>query len=297
VAVALILGLTQVVTIAVSAYVAAAVAAVVLVILGSGCLYNPNRRPESNRIVSERHVSLGTLSLDEQPTSLVGPVIDEYGGWTVGHMTGLFMMLVAVGVAAGPPILSGVNGWALNSSCYPAVVGPGDTSCFYFDSNIVSIKGMWRGSARARVVNGAELGLAVPVADASTKDSSWGDTITGESVSNSTNKMWAEVHFPDDPQWSGKTLDLELSVRATYPYEAGGGFDNAQRQYTHRTDVTLSTPGAGTIYRQVWWMGQLGVLLLVILSAAVLLGTCKSLRQRAHPTAVAALEPPEASGD
>jgi hypothetical protein len=151
---------------------------------------------------------------------------------------------------------------------------------------------MWRGSARATVVNGAELGLAVPVADASTKDSSWGNTITGKSVSNATNKMWANVHFPDDPRWAGKTLNLDLSVQATYPYEAGGGFDNASRKYRHRADVTLSTPGAGKLYQQAWWMGQVGVVLLVVVSAAVLLGACKSLRQRANPTAVAPVEPP-----
>lgn len=291
VAVALILGLTQVVTIAVSAYVAAAAVAVVLLIFVSGCWYNPNRSPESNRMDSEKKVSLGTLSLDEKAETLVGPVVDEHGGLSAGHMAALAMTLVAVGVAAAPPVMSVIFGWTVNTTCYPAVVGPGDTSCFYFDSNIVSINGMWRGSARARAVNAAELGLTVPVADASTKDSSWGDTISGKSVSNSTNKMWANVHFPDDPQWTGKTVDLELSVQATFPYEAGAGFDNASKNFSHRADVTLSSPGAGTLYHQVWWMGQVGVLVLVVVSTVVLLGTCKSLRQLANPTAVAPVEP------
>ena len=290
-AVALILGWTLVVTIAVSAYVAAAVAGIVLLIFAVGCFYNPNRSPESNRITSEKNVSLGTLSLDEKSESLVGPVVDEHCGLAAGHMAALGMMLVAIGVAAAPPLMSLIFGWTANTTCYPAVVGPGDTSCFYFDDKIVSINGMWRGSARATVVNADEVGFDIPVADASTKDSSWGDTITGKSVSNSTNKMWANVHFPDDPQWTGKTLDLDLSVQVTYPYESGGGFDNASRKYRHRADVTLSTPGAGTLYHQTWWMGQVGVLVLVVVGTFLLLGSCKSLRQKAHATAVAPVEP------
>jgi hypothetical protein len=288
-AAALILGLTQVVTIATSAYVCAAAAGVVLLIYVWGCLYNPNRNPEANRMASEQQMSLGKLALNEKPDSFAGPVVDEHGGWTAGHMAALVLTFVAVGVAAAPPLLSGLNGWAVNESCHPPVVGPGDTTCFYFDSTIVSVNGMWNGSVNATVSNAPQPGL--PALRATTKHSSWGNTISGKSVSNSTNKMWAQVHFPEDPQWSGKPLELDLAVSANFPFEYLGGFVEKRGTFSHHAAVTLSTPGAGTIYHRAWWMGQLGVLLLVIVSCAVLLGTCKSLRQRGHPTAVAALEP------
>jgi hypothetical protein len=55
--------------------------------------------------------------------------------------------------------------------------------------------------------------------------------------------------------------------------------------------VTLSTPGAGKLYHQVWWIGQVGVSVLMVVGTALLLGSCKSLRQRANPTAVAPVEP------
>lgn len=290
-AAALILGLTQVVTIATSAYVCAAGTGVALLFFVWGCRYNPNRHPESNRMASESEVSLGNLSLDEKPDSFLGPVVDEHGGWTAGHAAGLLIVLVAVGIAAAPPLLSALNGWAVNTSCYPAVVGPGDTTCFYFDSKIRSVQGMWNGGAIVTVANAAELGLPANRVLATTKESSWGDTISGKSVSNGTKTMWLEAHFPDDPAWSGKELELELLVKAYYPYEFGGGFNNERHEFSHRAHVKLATPGAGTTYHRMWWMGQTGVLLLTILSTAILLATCSSLSKHGHPTAVATLPP------
>lgn len=290
VGVALLLGLTQVVTIATSAWIAAGVGLAALCCFAWGAFYNPNGNLDTNRATSQAKISQQVLSLDEPGASPDPMQSDGHEGLAAVNLFALATAAFAVLIAASPPLMCIVGGWTQNDSCYPAVVGPGDTTCFYFDQKIQSLKGYWRGSAAAEVQNAGELALAQNTFRGETKKSNWGDSISSDSSSNSSNKMWMKLEFPDDEKLANQTLDLNLSVNATYPFAMGNVFDDKRGNYTKSAVVTLSSPGSGTLYHRLWWMGQIVVIGLFIVAGAVLLGTCRALRSRGNPVAVAAAE-------
>src|SRR5690606_7642540 len=103
-----------------------------------------------------------------------------------------------------------------------------------------------------------------------TKDSNWGDTISGKSVSNNTNTMWAKVQLPADADLAGKTIQLSLLVDVVYPFRVDNGFNEEQRVFTHDTKLTLSSPNSGQTYVFAWWTSQAAALGLAIAGSMVL---------------------------
>ncbi len=203
--------------------------------------------------------------------------VDDFGGAGGGHWFGLMVGGAALAAVLAPLILPIVNGWTKNDT-YPAVVGAGDTTCVYFDQKIKSLKGMWHGSAQVTSKSNPELSFR-----GKTKNSTWGNTISGKSVSNENNAMWVELTMPESADVVGKTIDLDVTVNATYPLEMNGGFDDMRDSFSHSESITMSAAGAGGTYWASWIYGQLGAFLLVIVGGLVLNGTAKGLVNRANP--------------
>lgn len=254
----------------------------------AGVFYNPNRDTQANLHLVGQKVNDGKVSVDERPAMNVGPAQDPFGGIGAGQLIGLVICSAALLTAGAPEMLRILGGWTSNSSCYPSVAGPGDTATFYFNEQLSSVKGMWNGSSSVRAVDAGPNGVAANFT-ARTKNSSWGNTISGKSVSNSNNAMWAEVTFPDDPNLAGKTFKLEITNNVSFPYRQGNGFDNSSRTFTHSTEVTLSSSGAGSTYKLAWWGGQLTSAIALMIGAAVLSVAARNLRAKALPAGVAVI--------
>ncbi len=291
-ALALILGVTQVMTISTSAFVAIATTGVVLMLFTRAAKYNPNADLDANRMESEGKVNSEVLVVTEKAEGRAGSMDEQVGGLRGSHFFALLVASVAVLAAATPILLTGVVGWSANDSCYPAVCGPGDAPCFYFPQKIKSIKGMWNGQVMAKAIpteGGEEILLR-----GHTKSSSWDNVIEGESVDDTTNKMWATIDFPSDPSLAGKTLKLLIHVNAKYPFEAGAGFDETTKPFDHSTEITLSSPGAGSTYYTSWWAGQTACLGMIIFAGIILLSSCRILRASGNQTLVAPIGEDEA---
>jgi hypothetical protein len=280
--VALILGLTDVITIATSAYIATGVMGLVFLWSLMATFYNPNKDLEANRMASQAKV---TEKSGERWDNPEGPI----GGLAFAHWLGLMFLLAAVLIAILPVALAGISGWTQNATTTPAVCGPGDSPCIYFDEKISAVNSKWKGQVIAVVTNGGELGMENPILQGETKKSDWGDTISGKSVSNSSRTMWATVNLPADAELAGKTLKLTIIVDAIYPFMVGNGFNEEEKIFKHDTELTLSSPNAGKTYKSTWWIGQILVIVLSIAGAAVLVGTCTALKNQANPTSISPL--------
>ncbi len=280
---AMILIPTHVTSIAGAAYVALGAAALGWLVCLSGALTNPNRYLEANRYASQEKVRSGELAVDQSPSTSPGLRIDEHGGLKASHVFGLALAAAAMVAAALPILASKSLGWTENDTCYPSVIGPGDTSRFYFGQQITAVNSYWSGSAIAKATNLDELGIGSLRLDVATKQSNWGDTISGKHVGNRTGAMWADVTIPSDERLAGKELKLELDVTATYPKAQGSEFNNELGQFHQATAVTLSPPGAGLLYWRLAWMGETASLLLTLTAGVILLMGCSALAARARP--------------
>lgn len=287
---ALILGLTNATTLTLAAQIAMGVTAIAAAVMVWGSRYNPNGNLTSNRAAAQAKLRSGGIQAQDAGQTPSSAVIDQHGGVETVHWIGLGCALAALAAASMPVLLTAVNGWPTNTTCYPEIVGPGDTTRFYFNQEIKSIKGMWHGTARANIA--AEGAPPIPklTASAQTKDSTWGDTISGKSVSNATNKMYADVTIGDVPEAAGRTVKLDLQVRAEFPVEVGGGFDEQGGQFAHTTSVVLAPPKAGSTFFVSSWLGQ-------SIAVALLLGAlfcfhrgCVARRAKSLPTRVALVD-------
>jgi hypothetical protein len=96
--------------------------------------------------------------------------------------------------------------------------------------------------------------------------------------------------FPDDAQLVGKTLKLQINMNVTYPTLMGGNnFQDARTPFTHRCEIQLSSPRAGTQYSQLWWWGNCGGAVLVLFLSFWLASLAKGLKNQAYPTSVRAM--------
>ncbi len=286
VAVALILGLTHVITIATSAYIATGTMSLAFLWNMLACFYNPNKDLEGNRMRSK-------AQLTQKPQDRWEEHGQAVGGLTFGSWLGLMFLLVAVLMAIVPVMMAGINGWVQNPGCYPAVCGPGDKPCIYFNEKITSVKSYWHGSVNVKIANAGGLGIGQTPINGETKNSQWGNTISGKNVSNNTHRMWAKLLLPDDKSWVGKTLKLNLQVAATFPVKVGNGFNDERQTFHQQTELTLSAPKSGQTYKNSWWIGQVVILVLIIAATSVLVGTCNALKTQGQPTSVSPLEEEE----
>lgn len=277
--VAFFLALPQLVTIATSAMIAVGGVALSLLLFVSGIFFNPNRDMASQQLASSDKIQAGQLKMNREGNTTAA--IDDFSTPRSGHWLALGMALTALLAVVVPLVLPVVSDWPTNSS-YPSIVGPGDTTCIYFDQEISSLKGYWQGSARVKVENDSDF-EQVPDIRGTTKNSSWGDTISGKSVRNESHAMWVEVEIPGDPTLAGQTVDLELSVNALYPYEMNGGFDELKDLFVHSETLHLAGMGSGTLFWRTWIFGQVAAGLLLLTAGLVLYAQTRRLRETANP--------------
>lgn len=281
-------GLAQGMRISTSAYVALIGAVGAILLFVRGALYNPNGNLQANLAAAQSSIDTKQLMLDE-PKSNSPNLNLNIGGFQPGDLFGLVFGGLGLVALALPIILPTINGWHLNDSTYPAVMGPGDTTTFYFDSTIKSLKGYWNGPASVNVTNAKDLGIDANGFQAKTKKSDWGGSISGKSLSNNSNTMWAQVTAPAGLDLKGKKLDLELKVSAQYPFEVNRQFINDRKDFHHRTSAVLSGPGAGSAYYSSWLYGQIAGLILFIVASVCHFGTVSALKKKGNPTDVVTL--------
>jgi hypothetical protein len=127
---------------------------------------------------------------------------------------------------------------------------------------------------------------------ARTKNSNWGQTISGKSVSNNSNHMFAYVRIPEQPDLTRKTLTLDIATNVTFPFKEGRSFADQSSSFAEQTTLRLASPGAGALYSQLFWGGHL--IALAVLSIAWWLNSsaCRQLKSSALPTLIFPLQTP-----
>ena len=234
---AFFLALPHVITISTSAIIAVVGVVISLLLFVSGIFFNPNKDMSMAQVESSDKVQNGVIEMTKPGNTSTS--VDDFSGAGGGHWFGLMFGAAALVAVLAPLVLPVVSGWTKNDT-YPAVVGAGDTTCVYFDQKIKSLKGMWHGSTQVTAKSNPELSFR-----GKTKNSTWGNTISGKSVSNENHAMWVEVTMPESTDVVGKTIDLDFVVNATYPLEMNGGFDDMRDSFNHSESITMSAAGAG----------------------------------------------------
>jgi len=173
-------------------------------------------------------------------------------------------------------------------------VGPGDSTCFYLQQSISSVKGYFRGhvEAKARTVDGkADIPLV-----ANSNQSNWSDNISVKSSEKDNNsRLWVKLQFPDRPDLADQQLDCQIRLNAEYPkIDAGGkSFHLEQRAFDDQLAVALGPPHCGSDYRSLWWGATLGGMGLLLLSGGLRVWRAVQLKKQALPTAAYTIGEPE----
>lgn len=234
---------------------------------------NPNGRLAEGQSKAQAKVAAGTLVV-EDPGDKTSPRLPEPARTTDGrHQVGFALLAAAVFLALAPEALRLMGGHALNPRFYPAVLGPGDTSTFYFAKEIHSVKGYWRGKAVAAILDAEGLGEdGVLPCEAAAKDKSWGKEMRVKSSEKSQGStIYAAITIPAEPALAGREVELGARIVYQYPKMDGGStFSVASDKLDERTPVKLAGAGAGAAYSRNCWAGVMGGGL-ALLAACILL--------------------------
>lgn len=276
---AIVLGLSQIARINVSAYIALAGIGFATLYYLLGAIYNPNKNLDRNIFSAQQKIDSKQLMVVEE--SKPSNIVDRFSGMRTGNYVGLiccFMSLVAI---LSPMLLTQINGWHLNDSIYPAVAGAGDSPTVYFASEIRSLEGKWAGSASAILKNAKELGVRTAILDASSRDSKWSGKLKDK---QKTKFVWIKIKLPESlDDANGKVGSFGLSVTARFPVPANGGFRDEVSRHTRQTEIKFSTPNSGKMFYSAWLWGQIGTVLLMITAAVSHFSTVTWLRKQANP--------------
>lgn len=272
VVIGLVIALPHWVTLSTSAMVSTGGMIVLLLLWLSSIFYNPNSNMARGLAASEEKMAAGTVQL--MTPGKTQDAVDEFSSPSSGQWSSLILAATSLILVGSPIFLPSIMGWKMND-CYPAVVGPGDQTTIYFAQQIRSLKGYWNGfvSASAKVEGSDQ---PVPVSG-ETKQSTWGSTISGKSVSNNTNTMWAKVRLPADVAYEGKTMTLDVAVNASFPVGEGREFFEHNERFQQSTTLQLSESGSGAQYFKAWLTGQISALACCIIGGLVLSSNSRSL--------------------
>lgn len=252
-----------------------------LVVHAAVALSDPNKNKDANRDRAERMVDQG----DMEP---VADADDDLAGGEPKPVAGAafpLLGLAALGVVLTtvPFVLKTVSRWPTVADTKPEVAGPGDKLTVYFPKSFESVKGYWSGSPRVTVTNDGGAGpLSIP---ATAKADSWGNTISGKSVSNSRPAAWAELALPNDPKLAGKTIEVRVDMTVQYPHGTGRSFDNQTTQLSQTAKFTLAGSGAGGTYYASMWAAVLGAILVAVAGFSLMVAA-NGLRKYAAPAEV-----------
>jgi hypothetical protein len=257
-----------------------------LLMLTSG---NPNRDLEANKETAADLIDDRIMRVVEERDEDNEPPPDKKGA---GFMAALLLSLLGVLFMPASEWVRLMRGWSVNRAWAPVVAGPGDAPWTFFDQHVECVKGYWSGSGQANVTNPQELGLANGVLPITSSQASWGNSITAKNTESRSNpRLWARVHFPNDPNLAGKRLQMTITLNVVFPAPIGNNqFGNQTRTFHHATTVVLASPGAGSLYTTLWWLGGLGGSLLVLVGNVVLILTAKAYRDQGLETRVVPLK-------
>ena len=257
----------------------------------------PNRDLTANLQLALRSMERGVLRLDKPGQARLG--LD--GPWRPqGSLLGpaaFVSCLVALLAILSPSVVRDSQGWPFNRACYPPVVGPGDSTCFYMKQSLQSVKGYFRGMAKATardIDGGPEFAVA-----AHSSDADWGQTIQVKSEEKASNsRLWVKLDLPDKAGLAGKQLQCNVILAATFPKidPAGNSFHVEHQTFEDALPLHLGPPHSGRTYQKIWWCGTLGGMALVLLSGMMRIVNARRLRQQALPTSVQSIAEAEKSG-
>lgn len=247
---------------------------------------NLNRNLDANRDLARQRVQEGVI-VQQDAGVAVGPqgTVWQPQKSLVSFMV-LPLMLAALGLLALPQAMLKLSSWPVNANAYPPVVGPGDETCCYLTEKVKSIKGMWRGSAKAegRVAGAQNEKFALGAASST---STWGQNISAKSSEKELNGiLWVNLTVPDDPKIVGKEVDCDVQLNVTYPVAQGNSFDDQNRLVKQTMRLTLAPAHAGRQFVNYWWTALLGGGGLVLLIGLIRFSLATGLRKQALPTRV-----------
>jgi hypothetical protein len=258
-------------------------------------MINPNADLSGNKQEAQKQIKSRTVVLDQNGTSSTPsrvPGSEKFSPSSIAAIAFLAAGALGMGMSEEMRI---VRGWPLNSGLYPPVMGPGDTCRLYFPNSVSSVKGYWGGTATIKCSNAKDLGASAARFTATTKESSWGSSISVKSSEkNSSSTLWADVHAPDEEELAGKSASLVVDLSVSYPSIVGSSsFSNSSGKYQASTIVELASPGAGGTYRTLWWGGMIVGALLSAIGSFLFFNMAKGMRT-GTPARCFPLEPPAA---
>jgi len=276
---AIVLGLSQIARINVSAYIAFSGIGFATFSYFLGSFFNPNRNLDRNIWASQRKIESKQLMIVEE--SDASNIVDRFGGMRFGNYMGLMCCILSLVAIISPMMLAQVNDWHLNDSIYPAVAGAGDRPTIYLSSKVRSLEGKWSGSASAVLRNAADFGLRNDIVQATSRVSKWTGKLKDKPK---TRTVWAQVVLPKNiSDANGKVGRLSVSVTARFPVPAAGGFRDEVSRHHRETEITFSKPHSGRMYYSAWLFGQIGATLLMLAAAVFHLSSVTWLRKQANP--------------
>lgn len=273
------------VTYAIVGLILVVMSALALPIHAAVALSNPNKNKDANRNRAAKAVDTGLVE------EVADEDLDLADGEprAVGRGVLLLLILGVVGtlLTVAPFALKTVSGWPTVEGTKPEVLSPGDNVTIWFPDRIQAVKGLWSGSPRVTVVNDGGAGPLNLSATAS--NDTWGNTISGKSVSNSSPSLWAELKIPNNAALAGKTIEVRVDMDLSYPTATGNSFDNVTGKVTGTKKLTFAAAGASGMYRLSFWSAILGAVLVAV-SGFGLAVSAGALRKLAAPATVEQFE-------
>lgn len=248
---------------------------------------NPNERLVDRLNEASAEVAAGKLAI-ETPGDKANPKLKDAPAATDGfHPVACGLLAAAVALGVSPELVRIGGGGAVNPSFYPAVIGPGDTSTYYFKKQISSMKGYWRGKAIGALVGLEGLGEdGILPLELKANDRDWGRSISlknSEKAQGST--IWAAVTMPAEPALAGRTVDMVARIFYEYPAMSGASsFEVRADKLEEATKVTLSRPGLGNLYGWLAWLGTWGGGIVLFVAACWLSSRAGKLQGNPHQT-------------
>jgi hypothetical protein len=284
-----ILGATDVIGRDLTAYVVAGIVALAALVHLLVAREDPNANLETNKEKAKKAIDDDLLRVDRngEPGAATPPP-RVFGA---AHLLLVGFAALAVPLALAAPGLRLANGWAVNPDTDPVVVGPGEEVKLTFPDEIRSVKGLWRGTARAEIENAAELGVAPGPLTVRAADDHWGASMfIKDKEKDNPAKLWARVTLPSDRQLSGKTVRVKVTMTVTYPKAIGVQLTDQTMEVTRTFPVEVATPGAGELYYQAWWGGMIGGSFIALFPGFTLSWLGASLKRTSPPAEVEPIE-------
>lgn len=271
---------------------------------------NPNERLADGHAKALAEVADGTLTILEEGDK-DRPKVPHPDRVTEGvHMPAMVMLVTAMALTMGAEGLRMASGTPLNDAWYPAVVGPGDTSSYYFDQQIRSLKGYWRGKSFAVLLGLPDevLGELEPESvdegavrcETHTKDNDWGSSIRVKSSEKRTSStIYTDVTIPDAESLGGLEVQMKTAILYQYPaMDGSSSFKVEQNVIAEEPKLKLAGPGAGAAYARNCWLGIGGSGLLLMFAFAWLWKRASGLEGNPHQAVpVGAGGPPPEEGE